>query len=237
MRTALLNILFPPQCLNCDTLVPAQGTLCLPCWGQVQFITDPCCERCGLPFEFAYAQQGLCGACLRQPPSFARARAVMRYNEASRQLVLKLKFQDQTLLAGTLAAWMASAGRDLLEQSEVIVPVPLHYWRFVARRYNQSALLAQNIGRIGRVPVAVDALRRVRHTVPQTGLTRNQRLENVRGVFKVAPRRGAKVRGKRVLLVDDVMTTRATIEECSKALLAGGAQAVHVLTLARTLDH
>ena len=229
----LLDFLFPPQCLNCNTVVPAQGTLCLPCWQQVQFITDPYCQCCGHPFDYAIGDQALCGECLRERPPYARARAVFRYDEHSRALVTKLKYADQTQLAAIYGNWLARFGKELVAASEVIVPVPLHYWRFLGRRYNQSALLAHALHKSGGLPVIPDGLKRIRHTQPQPGLTYRQRQDNVKGAFAAHPKRRDALKGKAVLLIDDVMTTSATAGECAKALLKAGAMNVNVLTLAR----
>ena len=236
MLTRLLNLLFPPQCLTCRAMVPTHGTLCLPCWQQVQFITEPCCQCCGYPFDFAMGSEAMCAECLRERPPFARARSAIRYNDASRPLILRLKYQDQTYLARIYGPWLASAGRTLVESSDIIVPVPLHYWRFVRRRYNQSALLAQALARECALPVLVDALKRTRHTPPQAGLQRKDRLTNVKNAFVASKRGKAAIKGKTVLLVDDVMTTRATIDECTRALLKAGAQCVNIVTLGRTVS-
>lgn len=231
---ALLNLLFPPQCLSCDALVGAHGTLCMDCWRGVHFIAPPCCACCGLPFEFDIGEGAMCGECLREAPPFARARAALRYDDHSRALITKFKYADQTLLAPIYGKWLASAGRELIAASDVIVPVPLYYWRFVGRRYNQAALIAQALARHSSLPVLPDALLRTRHTQPQAGLTRAQRLDNVKGAFEANPRRAGDIHGKGVLLIDDVMTTGATIRQCARALTAAGAASVNVLTLART---
>ena len=231
----LLDIVFPPQCVSCDTLVGAYGTLCQPCWQRIGFITPPMCHACGLPFEYELGQQALCGECLHNLPPYAKARAAVRYDEHSRALVLQLKYADQTQLASVYAPWLARAGRELIEHSEVIVPVPLHYWRFIGRRYNQSALLAYALSTHCELPVLPDALQRTRATKAQAGLTRRQRQDNVRGAFNVHARHLPAIKGKHVLLVDDVMTTSATAAQCTKALLAAGALQVQVLTLARKL--
>ena len=233
MFANLLDFLFPPQCLSCNAPVAAQGTLCLGCWQQVRFITDPCCQCCGLPFDFALGEQALCGECLRQRPSYARARAVFRYDEHSRALVTKLKYADQTQLAAVYGTWLANFGKELVTASDVIVPVPLHYWRFIGRRYNQSALLAQALHKKSGLPVIPDGLKRLRHTQPQPGLTYRQRQDNVKGAFAAHPKHIHTLKGRSVLLVDDVMTTSATAGECARALLKGGALSVNVLTLAR----
>ena len=231
--SSLLNLLFPPQCLICNASVAAHGTLCLTCWHEVRFITEPFCQCCGLPFDFAIGQDAMCGECLRERPPFARARAVFRYDEKSRRLVTKLKYSDQAHLSKVYGPWLANTGRELIAASDIIIPVPLHYWRFVGRRYNQSALLAYALKKHCRLPVLPNILKRTRNTRPQPGLTRKQRGDNVKGAFAVALKQVPAIKGKNILLIDDVMTTAATISECSKALLKAGAMQVNVLTLSR----
>lgn len=235
MLNGALNILFPPQCLHCDALVPTHGTLCLGCWQKMQFITDPYCQCCGHPFDFVMGENVLCGNCMREKPTYARARAVFRYDDTSRSLILKLKYHDQLQLAPIYGTWLAKAGRELIESSDVIVPVPLYYWRFVKRRYNQAALLSQALAKKTGLPVLPDALKRTRPTESQSGLTFAQRRDNVKGAFDVNVKRKATLKGKTILLIDDVMTTGATIGGCAKALLDNGAMSVNVLTLARTV--
>jgi len=233
MFAPLLNLFFPPQCLICNEAVTAHGTLCLPCWQQVRFIADPYCACCGNPFDFAIGKDAMCGNCLRERPPYASARAVFRYDEHSRALVTKLKYADQAQLAAIYGTWLANFGKEAVALCDVIVPVPLHYWRFVGRRYNQSALLAYALKKHAGLPVLPDGLKRTRHTQPQPGLTRKQRQDNVRGAFAVPARHAAAIKGKTVLLMDDVMTTGATLDQCAKTLLDAGAMHVHVLTLAR----
>jgi len=233
MLTPLLDLIFPPQCLNCAARVGTHGALCLTCWQQIRFITDPYCQCCGHPFDFALGNDALCGGCMRERPLFGRARAVFRYDEHSRALVTKLKYADQTQLATIYGAWLARFGKELVEASDLIVPVPLHYWRFIGRRYNQSALLASALRKHTALPMLPDALKRTRPTPPQTGLTWHQRRDNVKGAFAVHPRHVSALKGKTILLIDDVMTTSATLTHCTKTLLDGGAMQVNVLTLAR----
>lgn len=235
MLAYALDIFFPPQCLCCDAIVPRHGALCLNCWQSVHFITEPFCACCGLPFEFTLGEGALCGECLRERPAFSRARAAFRYDDASKALIVKLKYQDQLYLASIFAAWLAKAGAELIAASDLIVPVPLHYWRFVKRRYNQSALLARVLGKHIGLAVIPDALIRTRATPPQTGLSQAERRNNVKGAFAVNPKHLSALKGKNVLLVDDVFTTGSTIEQCSKALLKAGASTVNILTLARTV--
>jgi ComF family protein len=187
-----------------------------------------------LPFEFdPGGADALCGNCIRERPAYDRARAVFRYDDASRGLVLAFKHGDRIDAAPAYARWLARAGGALIEGADLIAPVPLHWTRLFHRRYNQSALLANALARLSGRPAAPDLLRRKRRTPSQGGLGRAERARNVRNAFAV--RRGVSVEGKRVLLVDDVLTTGATVEACAKTLLKSGAAAVDVLTLARVV--
>ncbi|MEO5375274.1 MAG: ComF family protein [Alphaproteobacteria bacterium] len=228
-----LDLLLPPQCLACGSLVDEPGALCASCWTRIQFIVSPFCACCGLPFELDPGAEALCGACIRERPPFSRARAVMRYDDASKALILSFKHGDRTDSAPAFGRWLARAGADLLAGTEVLVPVPLHRWRLFTRRYNQAALLATELGRIGAVPVAPDVLARHRHTPPQSG-NRSDRAHNVRGAFVVT--RPDAVAGRAVLLIDDVFTTGATLAECARVLRAAGATRVDVLALARVIS-
>lgn len=226
----VLNALLPPQCLACTAVVDDAGALCAACFGKMTFVAPPLCAACGAPFEGPALEEGaLCGACIAAAPAYARARAVFVYDETSRGLVLKLKHGDRTDAAIHLARWMQRSGLELLSACDVIVPVPLHRWRFLMRTYNQAALLANALGRLSGKTVAVDALRRVKATPSQGGLSRGARARNVGGAFAAK----TQVAGKRVLLIDDVLTTGATAEACTRALRDAGAAAVDVLVLAR----
>ncbi len=197
------------------------------------FLGPPLCRRCGHPFDSDLGPAAVCGACAAKPPQFGRARAVLRYDDASKPLILRFKHADKTGFAPHFARWMARAGADLLAEAELIVPVPLHRWRLFHRRYNQAGLLAGVLSRLSGVPWRPDALRRIRQTQPQGTMGRQQRQQNVRGAFAIAD--PAWIIGRRVVLVDDVMTTGATIDECARALLSSGAASVDVLTLARVV--
>ncbi|BBK45082.1 phosphoribosyltransferase [Allostella vacuolata] len=231
----VVDVLLPPRCLACGTIVAADGALCPECWAEVGFIAPPCCRRCGVPFAFDPGAGVECGECARQPPGFDRARSALRYDDASRPLILGFKHADRTHAAAAYAAWMARAAGPLLTEAEVIVPVPLHWTRLVYRRYNQAALLAVALARIGGRTAVPDALVRRRRTPSQGLLRRLGRFRNVAGAFEVHPRRRSRITGRRVLLVDDVLTTGATVEACTRALRAAGAVSVDVVTLARVV--
>jgi ComF family protein len=233
LATGLLDTLLPPLCLSCRVPVDRQGTLCADCWKQVDFLGPPHCTCCGLPFSFEMPEASLCAACIANPPPYRRLRAATRYSAISRRLILGYKHGDQLHMTPALAGWLDRAGAELLDDSDLIVPVPLHRWRLLGRRYNQAALLARALGQRRDVAVAADALVRTRRTRSQGGLRRRQRLTNLAGAVAVPEARRALVAGRRVLLIDDVVTTGATAAACARALLAAGAAQVAVLALAR----
>jgi ComF family protein len=232
----LVNAMLPPQCLACDALVATPGNLCSECWVDAKFITAPHCSVCGVPFSFDLGADAVCGACSRARPLFDRARAVLRYDDLGRRLVIGFKHGDRTHGAPTFGRWLARAGAALIADADIAAPVPLHRLRLMRRRFNQSAMLAQAICRsaAGRdLRFAPDLLLRRRHTPSQAGLNAAQRRRNVRNAFNVNPRRSGDIDGRRVLLVDDVFTTGATVSACARVLRRAGASAVEILTLAR----
>lgn len=231
----LVDAVLPPRCLACGTTVEAPGTLCVGCWSGLEWLAPPLCAACGLPFEFDQGADALCAGCHAERPPYGRARAALRYDDASRAMLLRFKHADRSDAAPAFASWMARPGGDVLTEADWLVPVPLHRRRLFERRYNQSALLALALGRARGVPVVADLLLRRRYTPSQGRRSRAERKKNVAGAFAVASRHKAALSGKRVLLIDDVMTTGATLEACAKTLLRGGAAAVDALTLARVV--
>jgi len=238
LAAAVLDLLLPPTCILCSAEVDAPGLLCGDCFGELNVIGEPCCLCCGAPFELAWhaAEGGLCQRCLDTPPPFERARAALTYDKASRRLVLPFKHGDRIEFAAVLARLMARAATGLPREADVLVPVPLHRRRLFVRRYNQAALLAQALGRMSGRPVLVDGLVRRHATETLGGKSAAERRDAVAGAFAVRPRRVGMIEGKRVLLIDDVMTSGATAAACSEALLAEGASAVDVLVAARVPD-
>jgi ComF family protein len=236
----VLDLLLPPQCLACDGPVDAPGRFCARCFRGITFLSDPCCGRCG--HGFAHVGQAaaidpgfgpLCSGCAARPPPWGRARGALLYDEASRGLILGLKYADRVEHAGPLASMMAREGAALLRDAELLVPVPLHRWRLLGRRYNQAALLARALSALAARRLAVDALRRTRRTVTLGHLDATAREAALRAAFAPHPRWRGAVRGRRVLLIDDVMTSGATAAACAEALLGAGAVAVDVLVAAR----
>ena len=229
-----LDLALPPLCPACREPVGAQAALCAGCWSKLSFIAPPYCERLGTPFAYDPGSGVLSMQAIADPPAYRRARAAVRYDDVSRILIHGLKYSDRLDLAPMLGRWMARAGHALLEDADALVPVPLHWRRLWARRFNQSAALAKIVSQASGVPVAGDALKRVKATLQQVGLTASERALNVQGSFAVADR--SRVAGRRLILIDDVLTSGATIDACARALNRAGAAAVDVLVFARVVD-
>lgn len=231
---AALNALYPPTCLACRAATDAHGALCPRCWSAIRFIERPFCERLGTPFERDLGEGLLSPQAMADPPVFARARAVARFEDGpARKLAHRLKYSDRAELARPIARWMARAGADVLGDADLLAPVPLHPLRLWRRRFNQAAALAREISRETGKPCDLGALLRVKATLSQVGLSRAQRAENVQGAFRVAD--GAQVRGRKIVLVDDVLTSGATANAASRALQRAGASRVDVLVFARVV--
>lgn len=233
--TQLIDVIVPPQCLRCGELVDVPGTLCGDCWPRVRFIAAPLCEACGTPFEIDLGDGALCGDCARHRPDYGQARAAFIYDDTSRGLILGFKHGDRTDAAPAFGRWMARAGADVLIGADVLVPVPIHWTRLFARRYNQAALLAHAVGRVAGLPTVPDALVRRKRTPKLGALGPSARRRTVQGAIAVHRGRAAAIAGRQVVLIDDVHTTGATLAVCTRALLQAGAAAVGVVTLARTV--
>lgn len=231
-----LDALVPPSCPVCDLSVEAAGLICAACFPRFRPIAPPLCDACGLPVAATETPSGpgLCPACTARRPLYRRARAVWLYGGAAKDLILRLKYADREDLAPTLGRLMARAGADLLREADLLLPVPLHLRRLLARRYNQAALLARAVARASGVPAAVDALRRTRATPPLADLSREEREASLIDAFAVRRRWAGRIAGGRIVLIDDVLTSGSTAEACAEALLAAGAAWVDVLAAART---
>lgn len=229
------RLLFPPVCAGCRRQVSQPGALCGQCWPKLRFLEKPWCAVMGTPFSHEMGEGFLSAEAIANPPPFERARAAVAYTGVARRMVQALKYGDRTDLAPWMARWMSRAGSELLADADVVVPVPLHWRRFFMRRFNQSAELARAVAALSGKPFEPIAIRRVKVTRQQVGLGLTERQDNVRAAFKVPPEQDIKVRGRRVLVVDDVYTTGATVSSVAKALKRSGAPAVDVLTFARVL--
>lgn len=235
-RSRLVELLLPPLCLACRSPVEGQGGLCGRCWWGIDFIEPPLCDRLGIPLPHAVGERIVSAAALADPPSYDRARAVARFGDVMRQLIHDLKFRDRHEGLKLFTSWLAHAGRELLAGADVLVPVPLHVSRLWARRFNQSALLARTLSVRTGIGFEPRALVRRRRTPSQVGLTLDQRRRNVAGAFALAKHSEAAIRGRAVLLIDDVITTGATANACARALKQAGAERVDVLALGRVVD-
>ncbi|WP_340644834.1 ComF family protein [Phenylobacterium sp.] len=233
-RTAL-DLLFPPQSLD-DGPRPLATGLTATGWSQIRFLDDPVCDGCGTPFEYPLGEGVRCAACMAKPRAFSRARAACLYDDASRGPILQLKHTDRTDLAPLFARWISRSARDLLADAHAIAPVPLHPTRLLGRRYNQAAEIARPLSRLSGVLYLPDALIRVRATDSQGGKSGSGRRRNVAAAFSVPASRAKQVAGRRILLIDDVLTTGATLEGCARALLKAGATCVDVAVVARVKE-
>ncbi len=230
------NTLVPPLCLACHTPLASHDALCVTCWSSIAFIRAPLCDRLGMPMPFDIGGVMVSAAAVAEPPEYDRARAVARYDGTMRRLVHDLKFRDRQDARRLLALWLSQAGKDLLVDAELVVPVPLSRWRLIWRRFNQAAMLGQEVARLKDLTFEPLVLVRTRATKSQVGLTRTERRDNVRGAFAVPAAMKPRVAGRKVVLIDDIITTGATAGAAAKALRRAGAARVDVLALAMVTD-
>ena len=233
VQTAL-RTLFPPSCSACDGLVDSDFALCGLCWRELPFISGPVCTKCGIGILGESADEhACCDDCIKQERPWNSGRAAMMYTGLARSLVLRLKHGDRPDIAKTAAVWLESAARPMLTNETVIVPVPLHWSRLVKQKFNQSALLSQNLALKSHLLTIPDALVRVRKTAPLDGAVVDERFRRLSGAIEASPKRAHKLQGKPVLIVDDVMTSGATLAAATEACHQAGASKVNVLVLAR----
>jgi ComF family protein len=233
---SLARLLVPPTCAGCGALAAEPQALCPACWKRLPFITRPFCEKYAVPFAFERAQGALSPEAYRFPPPWEQARAAAQFKDLAADLVHGLKYKDRHDFAPLMARLMVRAGGELLEHADCIVPVPLHWRRYLARRYNQAALLAAGIAGISGKEAMPRLLRRRKPTHTQVGLNREARERNLRGAFMVRKNLRARAKNRTVLLVDDVMTSGATLAAATRALKKAGAREVNVLVFARVTE-
>lgn len=232
----VVDVAMPPACVACHVPLEAHHALCGACWRSIAFIRAPLCNVTGIPLPFATGEIMVSARALANPPAYDRARAVAVHSGAMRKLVHQFKYADRHEARPLLGRWLAEAGRDLVADADILVPVPMSRWRLILRHYNQAALLASEVSRLTQVPVEPLVLRRARRARRQVGLTALQRRRNVASAFAVPEALRRKVEGKCVLLIDDVITTGATVEACARAFRRAGAVHVDVLALALVTD-
>ncbi|MFY2823258.1 double zinc ribbon domain-containing protein [Ruegeria sp. MALMAid1280] len=233
IQTAV-HLIYPPRCLGCGELTEADFGLCGQCWRDTPFIGGVVCESCGVPLPGeADGHRIECDDCMKSPRPWQDGRAALLYDGKARSLILALKHGDRPELVKPAARWMAQAGRELLRDDMLIAPVPLHWSRLLKRRYNQSALLAQHLGRQSGLDVCPDLLLRRVRTPVLDGKTAVERAETLADAIVTHPKRRHRMQGRDVLLVDDVMTSGATLSACARVCLAAGANHIFVLVLAR----
>lgn len=231
---AALHMIYPPQCIACDALVTTDFGLCGPCWRDTPFVSGLVCDLCGTPLPGEDGGSPVhCDDCLMIARPWSQGRAAMLYGGKGRDLVLGLKHADRLDLARPLGAWLARAATPILRPGMLIAPVPLHWQRLFKRRYNQSAILAAEVARLAAMDHCPDLLQRKRPTGTQDGRNRDCRFANVQDAIALHPRRAKLAEGRHILLVDDVMTSGATLATCAEACLAGGASEISVLVLSR----
>jgi len=229
-----LRIIYPPQCVSCAAPVAGELALCGDCWRDTPFISGLVCNACGTPLPGQdSAGDVLCDDCMVIARPWAAGRAALLYKDNARRLVLALKHGDRTELARPAAGWMLRAADGLLDPETIVVPVPIHWTRLLRRRYNQAALLAGELTKLAGLKSMPDALVRPRHTAVQDGMGRNARFANMAGAIVAHPKKAGILAGRPVLLVDDVMTSGATLAAATEACHVAGATRICVLTLAR----
>ena len=231
----VVDVIYPPSCPACHAAMQQNGLLCAACWARTPFVERPFCERTGAPFAQDLGAGLISPQAMADPPVWGRARCVALYQEGpARRLVHALKYGDRMDYAGPMGQWMARAGAELLAEADLLVPIPLHRRRLFQRRFNQAAALAQAVSQASGLPVDPGLLARVRRTAPQVGLSRAQRAENLQGAFQASD--PAAVAGRRIVLVDDVMTSGATCNAAARALLRAGAARVDALAFGRVVS-
>ncbi len=232
---SMIRTIYPPRCMACETHTDQAQALCPPCWSKTGFISGSTCTTCSAPLVGeAIGQQ--CDTCLRYPPPWSLGKAALEYDGVGRNLVLALKKADRLDLVPAMSRWMQLAAREVLPVTDIVAPVPLHPRRYLKRKFNQSAELARHLAAQSNLLYSGDLLSRIKHTDSQNGKDRIERFENLQSAIAPTKRNRAMIAGKRVLLVDDVLTTGATLSACTEACYAAGAKNVDILVLARVVN-
>lgn len=231
----VLNVFMPPRCISCGATIQEAHNVCAACWGDLEFIMTPMCCCCGFPLEDSAKEGSLCGYCIQETPSYDAGRSVFIYSQKSKKMITDFKYGDKQHGLPRFAKWLELYGKPLIETADVVVPIPLHRRKLLQRKFNQAALLAAKLAKHTHILYGPEMLLRVKYNPPQASLSFKQRQKNIKGAFRVNPRFKKSLKGQSVLLIDDVMTTGATVKECATQLKKAGAKTVSFLTLARTV--
>jgi len=230
----ILDYIYPPRCLICSDLILTNNGFCAPCWSKLNFITQPYCEICCFEFSLDYSiGNNKCIRCIDNPPNYDYARSLLRFDENSKKIIHTLKYYDRTFVANHCARMMMSRFKEDILSADIIMPVPMNKWKRLSRLYNHSQILAEEIAKLSAKEITSDVLIKSKNTRSQTGLARKYRLDNLSGSLSI--NYPQKIRRKRILLIDDVMTTGSTVNLCAGQLKKAGAKSVIVLCIARTL--
>ena len=229
-----IKIIFPNSCFICDKII-SEGYFCIDDWKKIRFLHKPACEICFWPFMFEVEGQIRCANCIKDPPVYFKSISVLKYDEFSKSLITKFKYSDKTYIARYFADLIFGYGKEILPDIDFIAPVPLHKLRLITRRYNQAALIANHFAKLSGKKIINDLLVRTKNTKAQATLNKKLRGKNIVGVFTLNKKYQQHIKGKNILLIDDVITTGATINSCSKVLKKSGVNKVYVLTLAKTV--
>ncbi len=233
MLKSIVNLLFPPSCCACNAIVSYESALCYKCWSKIRFLSDfYCCKICGSNTHYLEDNTTICISCESRPPIYKQARSIFLYDDMTSGMITRFKFSDSTGMSPVYARWIMRDCLSILKETDVLIPVPLHFFRLLRRKYNQSAILCNEIQKIYNIDINYNSLKRVKNNRPQVGLEYKTRINNVRGVFSI--KNNNKIKNKIITLIDDVMTTGATINACTKELLRAGVKSVNVITLSRT---
>ena len=231
-----ISFLLPNRCLLCGKVIHSDSSICANCFEKITFITEPYCQHCGRPFisNIEQSDNMLCVDCLMHKDNFRLCRAAIEYDEFSKKLLLDFKFADHVENKKLLAKWLYLAGKDIFTAgADIIIPIPLHYTRLLKRKYNQSAILAKELSVLTGIEVEYNILKKIRRTLPQAKCNKTERKRNVKDAFAVLS--AEKIKGKRIILIDDIFTTGSTMKECAKILLKAGAMSVDALTVAKVV--
>ena len=229
-----LNATFPPKCLACDCKTDKANLFCFKCWNSLTFISDPRCNICGTPFPIQMGKNAICPYCIEEKPKFDLARSIIRFDHSSEKLIHNFKYYDKTEAAKTLAQMMLKTYGKLINNIDIITAIPMYKTKLQKRKYNQAAILAQHIAKLSNKTYEPEILIKFKDSISQSGLTKEQRKENVKNTFKLNAKHKESIFRKNILLIDDVLTTGSTASECTKILKRNGIKRVHILTIART---